>query len=68
MNIEEKFNRLNEIVSKIEDKDIDLDESLKLYEEGKKLIEELSKILNDAVLKIYIVEILYIFSTILVYY
>lgn len=56
MNIEEKFNRLNEIVSKIEDKDIDLDESLKLYEEGKKLIEELSKILNDAELKINKVE------------
>lgn len=56
MNIEEKFNRLNEIVSKIEDKDTDLDESLKLYEEGKKLIEELSKILNDAELKINKVE------------
>ena len=34
INFEEQLNRLKEIVSLIEQKDLSLDESIKLYEEG----------------------------------
>lgn len=49
---EEKLNRLNEIVSKIEGESLPLQESLALYQEGKKLINELSKELEEAEKKI----------------
>lgn len=43
---EDKLNKLKTIVEQIEDEDIDLDTSIKLYEEGLKLSEELKKQLN----------------------
>lgn len=43
---EEKLKRLQEIVDKLEDQECDLDESIKLYEEGLKLSKELNSILN----------------------
>ena len=49
---EEKLKRLNEIVSLIENEDLPLDESIKLYEEGTELISLLSKELEKAEAKI----------------
>ena len=50
--IEERLNRLGEIVGELEGKALPLDESLKLFEECKKLCESLSKELEEAKLKI----------------
>jgi exodeoxyribonuclease VII small subunit len=49
---EEKLTRLNEIVSKVETETLPLEESMKLYEEGKALVVELTKTLDDAEKKI----------------
>lgn len=49
---EQRLQRLNEIVSKIETETLSLDQSMALYEEGKKLILELEKELSDAKIKI----------------
>lgn len=43
---EAKMNKLQEIVSKMEKDNIDLDSSIVLYEEGLKLSKELQKELN----------------------
>ena len=45
---EKELNRLKDIVNKIQDSDVSLDESLKLYEEGNKIIAELSEELKKA--------------------
>ena len=37
------MNRLSEIVEKLDDENVDLDESIKLYEEGLKLSKELKE-------------------------
>lgn len=52
MTIEEKFKRLNEIVEEIESNSIDLDKSISLYQEGQALIQDISKQLKEAELKI----------------
>lgn len=52
IDFEKDLNKLNEIVSSLEDDDLSLDESLKLYEEGKALISKLEKVLNTAEEKI----------------
>ncbi len=52
LTFEEKLKRLNEIVSKIEGNTLPLQESMDLYSEGKKLIEELQKELKEAEEKI----------------
>ena len=44
--------RLEEIVEMISNKTLPLDESLKLYEEGKKIVKELSLELEEAEKKI----------------
>ncbi len=41
MKFEEMMNRLNEIVDALESKELDLDKSIKLYEEGLKLSKEI---------------------------
>lgn len=56
MTIEEKFKRLNEIVEEIESNSIDLDKSISLYQEGQALIQDISKQLKEAELKITKVE------------
>ena len=43
VNFEKELNRLKEIVSLIQQKELSLDESLKLYEEGNKIV----KLLNE---------------------
>ena len=45
---EERLERLKQIVAIIEGETRPLEETLALYEEGKKLIEELTKELKDA--------------------
>jgi exodeoxyribonuclease VII small subunit len=49
---EEKLARLNEIVEKVENETLPIEESLKLYEEGNALIKELEATLKDAEKKI----------------
>lgn len=48
VNFEKELNRLKEIVSLIQQKELSLDESLKLYEEGSKIIKVLKEELNKA--------------------
>ena len=45
---EKELNRLKDIVNKIQNSDVSLDESLKLYEEGNKIIAELTEELKKA--------------------
>ena len=46
------MNRLEQIVNDIQQKDISIDESLKLFEEGQKIIKELSEELKKAEAKV----------------
>ncbi len=48
INFEEELNRLKRIVNDIQQKDLSIDESLKLYEEGQKIIATLSEELKKA--------------------
>ena len=43
LKFEEQMKKLQNIVEKLESQDVDLDESIRLYEEGLKLAEELKK-------------------------
>ena len=52
INFEKSLARLQEIVDKIEKETLPLEESIKLYEEGKKLISSLEKALKEAEAKI----------------
>ncbi len=47
-NFEEALKRLEEIAKKLESEDINLDEAIKLYEEGMKLVDFCSKKLQEA--------------------
>jgi exodeoxyribonuclease VII small subunit len=49
---ENKLNRLDEIVSKVENETLPLEESIKLFEEGNALIKELKGTLDEAEKKI----------------
>lgn len=48
MTFEEKLNRLEEIVQKIDSNTLGLEESMKVYEEGMNLIKDLEKTLEEA--------------------
>ncbi len=48
MSFECKLARLQEIVRSVEGGTLSIDESMKLYEEGKKLIKELNETLDEA--------------------
>ena len=48
LNFEQQLNRLKEIVSLIQQKELSLDESLKLYEEGNKIVKLLNEELKKA--------------------
>lgn len=52
VNFEKELNRLKEIVSLIQQKELSLDESLKLYEEGNKIVKLLNEELKKAEEKI----------------
>lgn len=48
MTFEEKLNRLEEIVQKIDSNTLGLEESMKVYEEGMNIIKDLEKTLEEA--------------------
>jgi exodeoxyribonuclease VII small subunit len=50
--IEEALKRLEAIADKLEDPDLDLDEAVRLYEEGLRLYERCAKKLDAAELRI----------------
>ncbi len=52
LNFEKELNRLKEIVSLIQQKDLSLDESIKLYEEGAKIVKVLNEALEEAEKKV----------------
>ncbi len=52
INFEVELNRLKQIVNEIQQKDISIDQSLALYEEGQKIISLLSKELENAESKV----------------
>ena len=57
MSFEEKIKRLEEIVNILESNKLGLDESVKLYEEGRKISKELQEELEKSMKKLaYIVE------------
>lgn len=47
LSFEKQMQKLQEIVEKLEKGDVELDESINLYEEGLKLSKELKKQLSD---------------------
>ena len=53
---EEKLSRLNEIVEKVENTTLSLEDAMKLYEEGNALIKELQKSLDEAETKIQVIK------------
>lgn len=54
ISFEEKIKRLEEIVGKIESSDIELEDSIKLFEEGTKLSKDCQGALDDAEKKVKI--------------
>ena len=52
IDFEKSLKRLEEIIAKVEGETLPLEESLKLYEEGKKLIASLEKTLKEAERKV----------------
>jgi len=52
LSFEEALRKLESIVEKLEDPEVTLDESIRLYEEGMKLSKYCSETLEDAVLRI----------------
>lgn len=52
INFEKELNRLKEIVNQIQDDELSVDDSLKLYEEGHKIIVLLTEELNKAEAKV----------------
>lgn len=53
---EEKLTRLNEIVEKVENTTLSLEDAMKLYEEGNALIKDLQKSLDEAETKIQVIK------------
>lgn len=47
-NIKSKIEILNTIVTRMNDEELSLDESLQLYKQGKAIVEELNKLLEEA--------------------
>lgn len=56
MTIEEGFSQLGDIMNKMEDENISLEESFELYDKGLKLVKELKGKLDDTEKKIITLE------------
>ena len=56
MNSDEKIKNLKDITEKIEDENISLDESLKLFNDGVELVKDCYKSLNEAKGKVTILK------------
>lgn len=52
LDFEKELNRLKEIVESIQDESLPLEESIKLYEEGNKIISTLKELLAEAESKV----------------
>ncbi|KQC13913.1 MAG: hypothetical protein APR63_06950 [Desulfuromonas sp. SDB] len=52
LNFEEVMDQLNQIVEKLEDPDLKLDQTIKFYEQGMKLLRIAEKFLTEAEVKI----------------
>ena len=52
LNYGEIKNKLDEVIAKMQDTDTDLDQALKLHEDGKKLVKQLESYLKDVEKKI----------------
>jgi len=52
MSIEEALKRLEEIVQTLESEEVELEKSLKLFEEGVRLADEIKKKLTESELKV----------------
>lgn len=52
IDFEKSFSRLEEIISKMDEKGISLDESIALHEEGNKIIKELEEAIQVAKAKV----------------
>ncbi len=55
-NFEKNINELSDIVFKMENDDIDIDESVKLYKKGITLAKTLSKSLNEIEEEVYVLK------------
>lgn len=51
-NYETAFQALQEIIAKLENSELPLEEAIKLYEEGKKLSDQCAKLLENAQLRV----------------
>ena len=56
LTFEEKLTRLNEIVEKVENTTLSLEDAMNLYEEGNALIKDLQKSLDEAETKIKVIK------------
>lgn len=56
MTIEQKFELLEQLVSKLENEKLSLEESIKVYEEAMKLSKELSLELNEVTKKVMLIQ------------
>ena len=56
MLIEEKFAKMDEVIKKLEDENISLQESFSSYEEGMKLIKECNEIIDKVEKDIIVLE------------
>lgn len=56
MTIEQGFSRLGELMEKMEETDISLEESFRLYNKGIKLIKQIKEKLDDTEKKLIVLE------------
>lgn len=56
LSIEEKFEKLENLVNKLENEKLSLEESITLYEEAMKLSKELSIELNEVTKKVLLIQ------------
>ena len=52
VNFEKSFQELQNIINRLEASDLPLEEALKLYEQGQKLADQCAKILEEAQLRV----------------
>lgn len=56
LSIEESFDYLDEVIEKMEDPDISLEDSFKLYEKGMKVLKEASGAVDEVEKKIKLID------------
>ena len=56
MSIEESFDYLDEVIEKMEDPDITLEESFSLYEKGMKVLKEATEAVDEVEKKIKLID------------